>query len=89
MVASSQVSSIKITPEMVEYIKARSSDLRVATTCEGPLIFPVRISPSKPTDLVIQVGERRVYISLVQARFIKTINADMLPRCALEKKRKC
>jgi hypothetical protein len=89
MVASSQISSIDVTPEMVEYIKARSSDLRVATTCEGPLIFPVRISPPKPTDLVIQVGERRVYVSLVQARFIKSINAAMLPRCALEKKRKC
>jgi len=89
MVMPSNSASIKVDPEMVDYIKARSSDLRVATTCEGPLIFPVRISPPKPTDLVIEVGERRVYVSLVQARFIKTINSGMLPRCALEKKKKC
>ena len=36
--------SFKITPEMEEYIRARSTDLRVATTCEGPLLFSIRIS---------------------------------------------
>ena len=89
MMMSSKPMSIKVDPEMTEYILARSTDLRVATTCEGPLIFPVRISPPKPTDLIVTVGERKVYISAVQARFIKTINASMLPRCALEKKKRC
>jgi hypothetical protein len=72
---------------MEEYIKLRTSDLRVATTCEGPLIFSVKISPPKATDHVISVGERKVYISAVQAPHIKSINACMLPRCALEKRR--
>lgn len=79
---------IKITPEMEEYIRARSTDMRVATTCEGPLIFSVKTSPPKPTDHIIPVGERKVYISVVQAPYIKTIDESMLPRCALEK-RKC
>lgn len=57
---------IKITPEMEEYIRARSTDMRVATTCEGPLIFSVKTSPPKPTDHIIPVGERKVYISAVQ-----------------------
>jgi len=78
----------KITPEMEEYIRARSTDLRVATTCEGPLLFSIRISPPKATDQIITVGERRVYVSAVQAPYIKAIDASMLPRCALEKKRK-
>ena len=77
---------IKITPEMEEYIRARSTDMRVATTCEGPLIFSVKTSPPKPTDHIIPVGERKVYISAVQAPYIKTIDASMLPRCALEKR---
>jgi len=77
----------KITPEMEEYIRARSTDLRIATTCEGPLIFSIRISPPKATDHVISVGERKVYVSAVQAPHIKEIDAGMLPRCALEKKR--
>jgi hypothetical protein len=79
--------SLKITPEMEEYIRARSTDLRVATTCEGPLIFSVRISPPKATDHILKVGERQVYISAVQAPYLKAIDASMLPRCALEKKR--
>ncbi len=85
---SSKTSPIKIGAEMEEYIKSKSSDLRIATTCEGPLIFSVKISPPKATDLVIEVGERKVYISAVQAPHIKSIDPRMLPRCALEK-RKC
>jgi hypothetical protein len=79
--------SLKITPQMEVYILARSTDLRVATTCEGPLMFSTRISPPKATDHVILVGERKVYVSAVQAPHIKAIDDKMLPRCALEKKR--
>ena len=79
--------SLKVTPEMEEYILARSTDLRVATTCEGPMMFSIRTSPPKATDHVILVGERKVYVSAVQAPHIKAIDDKMLPRCALEKKR--
>ena len=81
--------SIKIAPEMEDYIRARSTDMRIATTCEGPLIFSVKTSTPKPTDHVISVGARMVYISTVQAPYIKTIDASMLPRCALEKRKRC
>ena len=80
--------SIKILPEMEDYIRARSTDMRIATTCEGPLIFSVKTSTPKPTDHIISVGERKVYISAVQAPYIKTIDASMLPRCALEKRKR-
>jgi hypothetical protein len=79
--------SLKISPQMEEYIRARSTDLRVATTCEGPLMFSIRISPPKATDHVIVVGERKVYVSVVQAPYIRAIDTRMLPRCVLEKKR--
>lgn len=80
--------SIRITPEMEEYIRARSTDMRVATTCEGPMIFSIKTSPAKSTDHVISVGGRNVYISAVQAPHLKAIDESMLPRCALEKKRR-
>jgi hypothetical protein len=80
--------SIQITPEMMQYIRSKSTDLRVATTCEGPLIFSVKVSSPKPTDLVIAVGERKVYVSSLQAQYLKVIDERMLPRCALEKQRK-
>jgi hypothetical protein len=50
-------------------------------------MFSIRISPPKATDHVIVVGERKVYVSAVQAPHIKAIDAGLLPRCALEKKR--
>ncbi len=80
--------SIKVAPEMEEYILSRSTDLRVATTCEGPLIFSVKISPPKATDFVVAVGERKVYVSVLQAQYVKVIDERMLPRCALEQRRK-
>jgi hypothetical protein len=80
--------AVKITPEMEEYIRARSTDMRVATTCEGPLIFSIKTSPPKATDHTISIGERKIYISAVQAPYIKAIDEKMLPRCAMEK-RKC
>ena len=85
---SEKSQSFKITPEMEEYIRARSTDLRVATTCEGALLFSIRISPPKPIDRILTVGGRKVYVSAVQAPYIKAIDASMLPRCALEKKSK-
>ncbi|MDD1759921.1 MAG: hypothetical protein LUQ44_04885 [Methanothrix sp.] len=81
--------SIKISPEMEEYICARSTDMRVATTCEGPLIFSIKVSPPKATDHVIMVGDRKVYISSLQSQYINVIDERMLPRCALETRRKC
>jgi hypothetical protein len=80
--------SVKISPEMEEYIRARSTDLRVATTCDGPLIFSVKVSPPKATDQVIVVGDRKVYISSLQAQYVNIIDEKMLPRCALETRRK-
>jgi len=74
---------------MRDYIKNSFSELRICTTCEGPLLFPVRISPPKPMDHRILVEGRTLYISAVQAPRIKTIDSAMLPRCALEKRRKC
>jgi len=79
---------IKITSAMKEYILAKSTDLRVATTCEGPLLFSIKVSPPKATDLVVAVGERKIYISSLQAQYIKVIDESMLPRCALEKRRR-
>jgi hypothetical protein len=78
--------AIRIDPQMEEYILSKSMDLRIATTCEGPLIFSIRISPPKATDVVITVGCRKVYVSAVQAPLIKVIDVKVLPRCALERR---
>jgi hypothetical protein len=83
-----QTAPFRITPELEEYIQSKSSDLRICTTCEGPILFSVKIAPPKATDLVQTVGERKLYISAVQAPCIKVIDYKMLPKCALSNKHK-
>jgi hypothetical protein len=78
-----------ISPEIREYIKKSFSELRIATTCEGPILLPVRLSPPKPMDRRLEVEGRTLYISAVQAPRIKEIDSRMLPKCVLQKKKRC
>ncbi len=80
---------LEISPEMRDYIKNSFSELRICTTCEGPILLPVRLSPPKPMDVKITVEGRTVYISAVQARRVKVIDSRMLPKCVLQKRKKC
>jgi hypothetical protein len=82
-------SAPEITPEMRDYIKDSFSELRICTTCEGPIILPVRLRPPKPMDIKIDVEGRTLYISAVQAPRMKTIDRRMLPKCVLQKRNKC
>jgi hypothetical protein len=84
---TSQTALFRISPEMKEYIRSKSSDLRVCTTCEGPMLLSIKIAPPKATDLVQMVGGRKLYISAVQAPCIRFIDSRMLPKCALVKRR--
>ena len=79
--------SIKVDPDMEEYIKNSSTEFRICTTCEGPILLPVRLRPPKPTDLVMTVQGRKLYISVVQARRIKVIDSSMLPKCTLKNRK--
>jgi hypothetical protein len=79
----SETKPFRITPEIEEYIRSRPTELRICTTCEGPMLFPVKIAPPKATDIVQTVGERKLYISAVQAPRINVIDSKMLPKCAL------
>jgi hypothetical protein len=84
----SKTTPFRITSEMEEYIRSKSTDLRICTTCEGPMLFSVKIAPPKSTDFAQDVGERKLYISAVQAPCIKVIDSRMLPKCALVNRRK-
>ena len=79
----------EISPEMKEYIRESFSELRISTTCEGPILLPLRISPPKPMDHKFEVEGRTLYISAVQAPRIKRIDSSMPPLCALQTRGKC
>ncbi|HII07934.1 MAG TPA: hypothetical protein HA349_11675 [Methanotrichaceae archaeon] len=74
---------------MREHIKNSFSELRICTTCEGPILLPLRLSHPKPMDVKIDVEGRTLYISAVQAPRIKVIDSRMLPKCVLQKRKKC
>ena len=74
------VDGIRVTDEVRTYVAMRKYDMRVCTSCGGPILLPTSIHPPKPTDLRVRVGDFTVYISKYQARYHDTIHAGMIPR---------
>jgi hypothetical protein len=70
---------ITVTEEVKEYIQHRGCDFRICTSCGGPLLLPVSMKPSKPTDLQVKAGDQVIFISIHQARFLNSITMNMLP----------
>ena len=71
---------IRVTDEVRAYLRNRQHDMRLCTSCGGPILLPTSIHPPKPSDLRIQVGDWTVYVSRYQARYHDTIHAGMIPR---------
>jgi len=71
---------IRVTDEVRSYVRKRQHDMRLCTSCGGPILLPTSIQPPKTTDLRIPVGDFTVYVSRYQARYHDTIHAGMIPR---------
>ncbi|MDX8551742.1 hypothetical protein KHC33_00830 [Methanospirillum sp. J.3.6.1-F.2.7.3] len=71
--------SIFIDDEVIEYMKERNTDFRISTSCGGPILLPVSYKPPKPSDLALKAGERTIYISMYQARYIDHIHMGLVP----------
>jgi hypothetical protein len=71
---------IRVTDEVRTFVERRQHDMRLCTSCGGPILLPTSIHPPKPNDLRIQVGGWTVYVSRFQARYHDTIHAGMIPR---------
>lgn len=72
------VKQFLVTPEVIKYIMEQNRDYRVCTSCGGPVLLPVSIKKPKPNDIKIAVGERTLYVSATQARYIDVIDDSML-----------
>ena len=77
--------SIEIDEDIIEFIKKQARDFRVSTTCWGPTLLPTNYKPPKPSDLSIQVDGYMLYISRVQAQFIKKVDKSMLAKIEYSK----
>jgi hypothetical protein len=71
---------IQVTEEVRKYVALRQHDMRVCTSCGGPILLPTSIHPPKPSDLRVRVGDWTLYVSRYQARYHTTIHGGMIPR---------
>ncbi len=69
---------IQIDDNVKEYIKKQKKDFRVCTSCSGASLVPVEWSHPKETDIKIKIENQTLYISAVQARWIRRIDLKML-----------
>ena len=76
---STGLGEVTVVPEVIAYINQRDTDFRICTSCGGPILLPTRVKPPKKTDLLLKAGNHTIYISIHQARFLHTIQKDMIP----------
>jgi hypothetical protein len=67
-----------VDPEVTAFISERKGDFRLCTTCGGPVIVPVEMKGPKDSDIVMQMGPNKLYISRVQAHYLRRIEKRML-----------
>jgi len=77
---SSNDKRFTVSDEVRTYILERGCDVRVCTSCGGPILLPVSVKRPKPTDFQVKIGPRTLYISRYQASFATVIDGSMIPR---------
>ena len=72
------MSQIPVEQGVIDFITQNKQDYRICTSCSGPVMLPVALKSPKSTDMVIAIGENKLYISRVQARYIRRVTSDMI-----------
>lgn len=67
-----------IDEDVIDFLNAQKVDYRLCTSCGGAILLPTKVKPHKPSDYEIAVGTNKLYISRVQARYVKKINKSMI-----------
>ncbi|MCE5261032.1 MAG: hypothetical protein LLG21_03505 [Euryarchaeota archaeon] len=70
--------SIVVEQGVIDFILQNGQDYRICTSCSGPVMLPVALKSPKTSDIVIEVGENKLYVSRVQARYLRAITSDMI-----------
>lgn len=63
------------------YIRKCGQDFRLSTSPEGPMLRPLGQVAPKPSDLKLLVGSNILYVSKLQAKYIKKVDWPMVERC--------
>ncbi|KAF5072711.1 hypothetical protein DSECCO2_198950 [anaerobic digester metagenome] len=72
------MSQIPVEQGVIDFIIQNKQDYRICTSCSGPVMLPVALKSPKSSDIVIEVGENKLYISRVQARYLRRVTSDMI-----------
>jgi hypothetical protein len=62
------------------YIRKSGQDFRLSTSPEGPVLLPLDSNSPKPSDLKILIDSNVLYVSKLQAKYIKKIDWPMVER---------
>ncbi|HJJ88919.1 MAG TPA: hypothetical protein O0W81_02275 [Methanocorpusculum sp.] len=73
-------SHIKVTEDVVAYMDKHGEDFRISTTCNGPVLIPIKIKPAKQSDIIIRAGSHVIYVSQHQISWITEINMRLVPQ---------
>ncbi|MCL2148242.1 MAG: hypothetical protein FWH47_02775 [Methanomassiliicoccaceae archaeon] len=69
---------ITVDGDVRKLIASEGRDYRICTSCTGPALVPTTVKPPKESDIRIPVGGNTLYVSIVQARYVRRITMDML-----------
>lgn len=69
---------IAVDDDVKRLIISEGRDYRICTSCTGPALVPTTVKVPKESDIKIPVGNNILYISLVQARYIRRVTIDMI-----------
>ncbi|MDR0523834.1 MAG: hypothetical protein LBG62_05385 [Candidatus Methanoplasma sp.] len=68
---------IRVDEGVRKRIAEEGRDYRVCTSCTGPALVPTSVKPPKTSDIVVEIGGNRLYVSRVQANYIRAVTEDM------------
>lgn len=69
---------IEVDKDVEKMVLETHQDYRVCTACLGPALVSTDVKSPKDTDLKIPVGDNTIYVSRVQAPYVRRITMDML-----------
>ena len=72
--------SFAIDEKVRAYIRKSGQDFRLCTSPEGPVLLPLGTVDPKSSDLKILIGSNVLYISKLQAKYIKKVDWAMVER---------
>jgi len=74
------IPAFSIDEKVRAYIRKSGQDFRLSTSPQGPVLLPLGSTSSKPSDLKILIGSNVLYVSKLQAKYIKKIDWPMVER---------